>query len=263
VVNVNVADGGARSEYRIDELARLAGTTVRNVRAYQDRGLLPPPRRSGRVGLYSEDHLARLRLVARLLERGYTLANIAELIAAWQSGTDMAELLGLEAAIVAPWSEEEPTTVSANELAVLFGAADPATVLPAINTAIDLGLLEPTADGFRVNSPVLLRAGAELVGAGVPLDAAMRLAQALRGDLDAVAARFVDIVVAHVFDPVGDPIPAGEIPRLTDVVRRLRPLAAAAVEAELAVAMERRSAEVLRDRLGRMLTEARSQTEAS
>ncbi|MDT7598572.1 MAG: hypothetical protein QOK26_649, partial [Pseudonocardiales bacterium] len=42
------------AEYRIDELARFAGTTSRNVRAYQERGLLPPPRKEGRVGIYTE-----------------------------------------------------------------------------------------------------------------------------------------------------------------------------------------------------------------
>ncbi|HXX88777.1 MAG TPA: MerR family transcriptional regulator [Acidimicrobiales bacterium] len=254
-------EGGG--EYRIDELARLAGTTVRNVRAYQDRGLIPPPRRAGRVGLYSEAHLARLRLVASLLERGYTLANIRELITAWESGTDVAELLGLEAAIVAPWSSEEPTVVAAGDLAAMFGAADPAEVLPSIATSIEMGLLEPTTDGFVVRSPVILRAGAELVAAGIPLEAAVQLAVQLRADLDAVAALFVDTVVTNVFDPVGDPIPASEIPRLTEVVRRLRPLAAEAVAAELAVAMERRVQTVLRERLGRLLHETRTQTEAS
>jgi len=266
VVDVNVEarhpdEGGG--EYRIDELARLAGTTVRNVRAYQDRGLIPPPRRAGRVGLYSEAHLARLRLVASLLERGYTLANIRELITAWESGTDVAELLGLEAAIVAPWSSEEPTVVAAGDLAAMFGAADPAEVLPSIATSIEMGLLEPTTDGFVVRSPVILRAGAELVAAGIPLEAAVQLAVQLRADLDAVAALFVDTVVTNVFDPVGDPIPASEIPRLTEVVRRLRPLAAEAVAAELAVAMERRVQTVLRERLGRLLHETRAQTEAS
>jgi len=266
VVDVNVEarhpdEGGG--EYRIDELARLAGTTVRNVRAYQDRGLIPPPRRAGRVGLYSEAHLARLRLVASLLERGYTLANIRELITAWESGTDVAELLGLEAAIVAPWSSEEPTVVAAGDLAAMFGAADPAEVLPSIATSIEMGLLEPTTDGFVVRSPVILRAGAELVAAGIPLEAAVQLAVQLRADLDAVAALFVDTVVTNVFDPVGDPIPASEIPRLTEVVRRLRPLAAEAVAAELAVAMERRVQTVLRERLGRLLHETRTQTEAS
>jgi len=257
------ADDTSEPEHRIDELARLAGTTVRNVRAYQDRGLLPPPRRSGRVGLYSEAHLARLRLVASLLERGYTLANIGELIDAWETGTNVGELLGLEAAIVAPWSVEEPMTMTAEELATMFGAADPAEVLPAITTAIDLGLLEPTTGGFRVTSPVLVRAGAELVAAGVPLEAAVRLSMALRQDLDVVAARFIDIVATFVFDPLGDPIPPAEIPRLTDVVRRLRPLASAAVDAELALSLERQVREVLRERLGRLLHDARGRSEAS
>jgi DNA-binding transcriptional MerR regulator len=250
-------------EYRIDELARLAGTTVRNARAYQDRGLLPPPRRTGRVGMYSDAHLARLRLIANLLERGYTLANIGELIAAWEAGTDVAELLGLEAAIAARWSGEEPMTMTANELAAMFGAADPVEVLPSITTAIELGLLEPAADGFLVTSPILVRAGAELVTAGVPLEAAVRLAVELRRDLDAVAARFVDIVADHIFDAVGEPIPAAEIPRLTDIVQRLRPLVSEAVDAELAVAMDRQVRDVLRHRLDRMLGGARSHPEAS
>ncbi|MGZ6833811.1 MAG: MerR family transcriptional regulator, partial [Mycobacteriaceae bacterium] len=67
------------TEYRIDDLARLAGTTVRNVRVYQDRGLLPGPRKQGRTGWYSESHLARLKLIGRLLDRGYTFATIGEL----------------------------------------------------------------------------------------------------------------------------------------------------------------------------------------
>ena len=45
------------TEYRIDELAQQAGTTVRNVRAYQERGLLSPPRRQGRAGLFDDGHL--------------------------------------------------------------------------------------------------------------------------------------------------------------------------------------------------------------
>ena len=57
---------------RIDELARLAGATVRNIRVYQDRGLLAPPRRDGRVGIYTDAHLARLRLIGQLYKRGYS-----------------------------------------------------------------------------------------------------------------------------------------------------------------------------------------------
>ena len=85
------------AEYRIDELARLADASVRNIRVYQDRGLLAPPRRQGRVGIYSDAHLARLRLIGQLLKRGYTFANIAELLAARERdglllGEDLAQV---------------------------------------------------------------------------------------------------------------------------------------------------------------------------
>src|SRR2546425_8094285 len=130
------------AEYRIDELAREANTTVRNVRAYQDRGLLPPPRRSGRVGLYTDAHLARLRLIGQLLERGYTLANIAELVSAWERGQDIGELLGLEAALVQPWSDEVAGTITTDELNEIFGD-DP----DALREAVKLGLLEPDEEG--------------------------------------------------------------------------------------------------------------------
>src|SRR5947209_6020823 len=106
----------ALADYLIDDLAHEAGTTVRNVRAYQHRGLLAPPRRVGRAGVYDDGHLARLRMIASLLERGYGLANIAELIAAWESGQDLGQLIGLEVALAAPWSDETPVWVTAEEL---------------------------------------------------------------------------------------------------------------------------------------------------
>jgi DNA-binding transcriptional MerR regulator len=99
--------------FRIDELARLAGTTVRNARAYQDRGLLPPPARVGRVGWYSEAHLARLRLIGRMLGRGYSLANIAELIDSGVRGRDLADLFGSEAVTSAPWGGDRFSTILA------------------------------------------------------------------------------------------------------------------------------------------------------
>src|ERR1700722_3158895 len=90
----------SEQEYRIDDLARLAGMTVRNVRSYQDKGLVPPPRKHGRVGLYSDAHLARLRMIGQMLDRGYSLANISELVGAWQTGEGLAEVLGVKPALV-------------------------------------------------------------------------------------------------------------------------------------------------------------------
>ena len=274
MVNVNdgtgpLPPGGGRSdvdataprEYRIDDLARTAGTTVRNVRAYQDRGLLPPARRVGRVAWYTDAHVARLRLVAQLLERGYTLANIRELVAAWESGQDVGELLGLEAALAEPWSDETPITMTAEELATVFGV-DPAD-RTGIDQALELGILRESGDEFVVRKPRLLRVGAELVAAGIPLVAVLDLGRRLRADIDRVATAFVELVATHVFEPVGEPIPAEAVPRLTDIVRRLRPLAKDAVDTELADAMERHVAMELRDRLGRMLAEYQHRGEAS
>ena len=97
------------TEYRIDDLAREGGTTVRNVRVYQDRGLLPPPRRQGRTGWYSEAHLARLQLITRLLERGYTFATIGELLAASERYLRVEDVLGLGDVLSQPAWSPPPT----------------------------------------------------------------------------------------------------------------------------------------------------------
>jgi len=241
------------TEYRIDELARAAGTTVRNVRVYQDRELLPPPRREGRIGMYSDAHLARLRLIGQLLDRGYTFAHIAELVSAWEQGRDVSQLLGLEAAITGPWSDEIPGYVTADELASMFGGqATP----EALDRAIALGIIEPEGDRFRVPSPRLLHAGVELVAAGIGLDAVQDLGEALRRDIERVAKRFVDTVGSHLIgDRPADWLPTDEeIPELAAMIRRLRPLAQMSVDAELARAMEREVRGLLGDRLAAILS---------
>lgn len=237
-------------EYRIDELARVAGTTVRNVRAYQDRGLLPPPRRAGRVGLYDDGHLTRLRLIADLLKRGYSLANIGELVGAWESGQYLRDLLGLGEAVAAPWTDETPVRMTAEQLLELFPAAD---IDDGVERAVSLGLLEPDDDGFLVRSPRQLRAALDLVKAGLPLSAVLQLGEVLRFHVDKVAEAFVDAVTTHVFDPIGTDLPPDAVPRLADVIRRLRPLAQMTVDAQLARAMEHHANSQLGDRMAALL----------
>jgi DNA-binding transcriptional MerR regulator len=236
------------AEYRVDELARAAGTTVRNVRVYQDRGLLPPPRRQGRVGLYSDAHLARLRLIGQLLERGFTFVHITDMLRAWEHGRDVRELLGLEEAITGPWSDEIPTYVTAGDLEEMFGEEATDEV---IERAVTLGILEPEGERYRVPSPRLLHAGAELRAAGVPIDAILALAETLERDMTDVAERFVETITRHVVAKVApNAIPTSEeARRLGELLPRLRPLAQMAVDAQLARAMERKAQEVLGERL--------------
>jgi DNA-binding transcriptional MerR regulator len=221
----------------IDEVARAAGTTSRNVRAYQTRGLLPPPRVVGRVGYYDQGHLARLRLISSAQARGFSLAAIAELLLAWERGKGISDVLGFEEALTAPWSDEREGRLRAEDLRALFPKA---TISPAItDRAVSLGVLIPDGGTFRVPSPRLLRIGSELVELGVPLDAALEVLADLRSDTGRIAALFVELFNRHVWDPFRKAgLPPEQLPQVTDALRRLRPLASEAVRTTLAHAME-------------------------
>ncbi|HEY4244667.1 MAG TPA: MerR family transcriptional regulator [Kofleriaceae bacterium] len=237
-------------EFSIDELARQGGTTVRNVRAYQDKGLVPPPRRKGRSGIYTDSHLARLRLIHALLGRGYTLANIAELIAAWEGGRELEEVLGLEVAVASPFSTEPPGYVDAEALAAVFGREP-----DALRSAIELGLVVPDGARFRVPSPRTLEAGAELIRAGVPLPEVLDLLRAIRRDVERIANRLVETIVERVLGGrASRRLPrAAELAPFADLVWRLRPLADRVVGAELARALEGAAREHLGERVDRVI----------
>ena len=248
-------------EYRINDLARESGIPVRNIRLYQERRILPPPIRRGRVGWYSEAHLARLRLIARLLDRGYSLAHIGELISAWERGRDLADVLGLEAALTSPWSEEPQTVMSADELQRLFGKQDERGTL---ERAISSGILRPDGTRFRVTSPQLLDIAIQLVQAGYPLSVVMKLAEDSMHDLERVAERYVSLVKGTITPSlapgeghdgateIDDPAAAAEL------VQRLRPLARKSVDAMLAIAMESAVNQMLGDAVSALAKEGRT-----
>lgn len=66
------------TEYRTEQLAEAAGISVAALRSYQSQGLVPPPRHVGRIALYGEHHLDRLRRILELKARGHSLRAIAE-----------------------------------------------------------------------------------------------------------------------------------------------------------------------------------------
>jgi DNA-binding transcriptional MerR regulator len=81
----------------IDQLAATAGTSTRSVRSFQTLGLLPHPRLRGRTGLYSDEHLARLRSILALQDSGFSLQSLSVLYAALDRGQSLATVLGIEA----------------------------------------------------------------------------------------------------------------------------------------------------------------------
>ena len=224
-------------EYRIGELARQAGITVRTLRYYRERKLLPAPRREGRIGWYSQAHLDRLRVIGQLLDRGHTLGGIAELLSAWEQGYDLADLLGFERAMTAPWSDEVPVPVSVAELSALLWGQLTDEVL---QEAIRLGYLN--VDGDRVHvSGRLLDAASVLVREGVPLPAVLAAASEVQTGLDAIASLFLDLVIGQVLGRRGGAPAPHEVTRLAQVIQRLRPIARTALDAEFGRAMDRRA----------------------
>ncbi|MER5517936.1 MerR family transcriptional regulator [Streptomyces sp. NPDC002763] len=201
----------------MEELAGLAGITVRTLRFYRERKLIPPPRREGRIAWYDDHHLARLRTISALLERGHTLNGIAELAEAFDHGRDVADLLG-----VGTPTEEEPVRLTPEELAARFeGEATPENLA----AALDLGYLGTDGDDIVHISRRLLDASEALVREGFPLAEVLAAGRSVREHADALAELFADLVLRH--GPEDD-------------MERLRPLARSVVEAEMSLALDRR-----------------------
>ena len=95
------------AEYRLDELARISGVSARNIRAYRERGLLDPPRRVGRSAYYDDYHLSQLKTINQLLRRGFNSAHIAEFFTSMRQGADLADILGIQRAILGPRSDAD------------------------------------------------------------------------------------------------------------------------------------------------------------
>ncbi len=212
-----MAEGREHREYRMEELAKEAGITVRTLRFYRERGLIPPPRREGRIAWYDDHHLARLRTIAGLLERGHTLNGIADLAATFESGRDVAEVLGLGEP-----TEETPVRLTPEQLADYFeGEVTPENLA----AALDLGYLATDGDEIVHISRRLLEVSAELVREGVPLSTVLSSGRRVREHAEALAEIFVRVLHAHAAETE----PA-----------QLRPLARAVVDAELSMALDRR-----------------------
>lgn len=242
--------GNQAREFTIDELARSANTTVRNVRAYQDRGLLAPPEKRGRVGVYHEDHLSRLRLIGHMLGKGYTLNNIQEMLDAIEKGYDLRQLLGLTHAITSPWTDEVPKNYNPVHLASLFGTNLSRT---ALSKAINLGLLEPDGLRYRAPSPKILHAGAEMAKAGVPLADLLDLIGSLREHLEVFCDQAVSLFVKEL-DRYGDGLPPQEeLPRLSQLIWKIRPLAMTAIESEVSRALQKSASKFVDERILNLL----------
>lgn len=225
----------ASGEYRIDDLARLAGTTTRNIRVYRDRGLLPPPRRVGRIALFNDTHLTRLRLITSMLDRGYNIAHVREMLSAWEQGKNLGDVLGLESAIVGTWTTEKPETMPLADAQRLVD--DP----HAFERLVALQIIRVDGARATVTRPKLVEAFNEIRGYGVALDKLIDLHEQIVPEIDKISDMLVRAGAEHVLDRIkpGEPLPAdAEIAELITMLVRFRTQAVATVTATLASSIE-------------------------
>ncbi|MFK4087867.1 MerR family transcriptional regulator [Kribbella sp. NPDC020789] len=236
----------ADEELTVDQLAAKVGMTVRNVRAYAGRGLIPPPRLVGRTGYYGADHVARLTLVQELLGKGYTLAAVERMMSELPEG---ALALGVFQTLVNPWTPSEPEELDEFQLAAAAGVPHDPTVIEKL---VELGIAERMDDGrLRIPNPDLLRTGLEVIKLGVPMDAIFVMLPKLFAQAEAVAKTYVELFRSTVWRQFADAgLPAEGWPEIQRTLENIIPLAGQALVAAFREAMAREIEIVAYEELG-------------
>jgi DNA-binding transcriptional MerR regulator len=219
--------------YGLQELADRSGLPIRTIRWYQSEGLLPKPEKNGRDAVYRAEHLERLRLIAELRDRGLTLTAIRDLVARERPARTVAEWLGIDATLTAPWSDDRPRIVDRDELAEFANGRRPG-LLAELQ---DAGYVKATDGGtWLVPSPTLLDFALQLHDAGIDVEITGQLRDLLRRRL----AKAVDETVKLLVEHTGAGFAGGATPaEVATALGALRPIARETTSLILAQEVER------------------------
>lgn len=227
----------AAESLTIEELSFRSGVTTRNIRAYQSRGLLPAPqsRPGERTGYYNLTHLARLRLIGRLQERGFSLAGIADMLQHWAAGSSLDQVLGMETA-VEETRPDDSQLVGEEELRALTPAGEDTEKM--IERLRGLGLLIREGERYRVSHPGILQLGAVAARAGIPIEQMHAEFTLIKEDAHRIARRLVRLYNDYVWKPYMDSgMPSGDLPQMVERMKQLRVLAEGVVRPLMADAL--------------------------
>lgn len=266
---VNPAPSETGPRFPIDELARRSGVTVRNIRAYQSAGLLPPPQRQGKTGLYGLEHARRLESIKELRGLGLGLPAIRGYVEGSTDGTalalqDTARLVAAQLAL-----EERPPPVTLEELrqrwGLKAGAAGSERIerlermgvyrrIPAEEAGAGEGAGAGLQGRLEVQIPALEQVGLELGRLGVPADATLDAMESLLRHQSAAAEQDAALLLEHVA-PRALGGPAGEdgqgFQEIGAAIERLTPLLVQAAAAAFRLALRRSITHTLRRALAR------------
>jgi DNA-binding transcriptional MerR regulator len=208
--------------FTIDQLASRSGISVRTIRFYAGKGLLPPPKLRGRLGLYGPDHLARLELIAELTGLGFTLAAIEGFLVALPESIAVEDLV-LQRALLAPWIPERLETIDAEELTRRAGRALSEEELASMEA---LGVLERRADGsILLHGAATLGSALASLDIGISPDLLRRSHELISRHTTALAEDLMAMFQDEVLQPYRDRgRPVAERARLRELFTRLKPI---------------------------------------
>ena len=207
----------ALAEYRLDELARISDVSARNIRAYRERGLLDPPRRVGRSAFYDDYHLSQLRTINQLLRRGFNSAHIAEFFASMRQGADLADILGIQRAVLGPRADDtsegaataggssgEPSTAIPRAIGIDPGSDEAARL-------VEYGLAEIRDGDVVAVDPTIAEILARTSDQLLYVRALLHIYEATKDAVDGLAGGFVQALEESVAARFGkDFVPEGE-----------------------------------------------------
>jgi DNA-binding transcriptional MerR regulator len=199
----------------LDELCSRVGLSVRNVRFYTARGLVPPPIRRGRSGYYTPEHVARIELVQELQAHGFTLAAIERYVAALPEDAEP-EDIALARTMLAPWQADLPVDMERAELEQRAGRS---LSEEDVATLVALGVVRRRGARFLV-ARTQLGIGVQLLDLGFPREVA-EAARAVYLDHGRQMAEELHQVIAEKLAPRYG---ADESEVFQEVMERLKPL---------------------------------------
>ena len=198
----------------LDELTQRVGMSVRTVRFYTTKGLVPPPVRRGRSGYYTPQHVARLELVQELQSHGFTLSAIERYVAGIPDDATP-EDIALARTMLAPWQSDLPVEMDHEQLEAKAGrelSGDDVATLQA------LGVVRRRGTTYLVSSNQL-SSGLRLLELGFPREVAAAAAAVYQEHGEQMAKELWEVIndkLAPLYD-------ATEDGRFVEIMQRLQP----------------------------------------
>ncbi|MFI0215125.1 MerR family transcriptional regulator [Streptomyces lydicus] len=230
----------------VDELAARAGVTVRTIRFYSTRGLLPPPEIGPRrVGRYGPDHLSRLALIEELQHQGLTLSAIERYLE--QLPPDLsAQDLAIHRALVASWIPDKAEDTTRDQLERRVGRE---LTEEDLDRLAAMSVLVRTEDPgvFRVD-PGLLHLGTRLLDVPITLETILAARSVVMEHTRAAARELSRLFKDEVWGPYREDGPdEEELARMKSLSAHMQPMVVQA----LVTAFQRSMKQELREAFGK------------